>query len=157
MARRDQAPRKTIHQHVLAPSPRVNPKDTSPEVQPIERSTRSYTTTNCSTHKGPITTGPQGQAFPSRSKIFTEVPTSPPVHSCYRLNHAGTQRWHRRDPIIPSTKKLSQISKNLGRTLLQWTRTSMPRDWNRRQRPQETTGSRNWNFQSHSIWRCTCK
>ena len=43
LARFDPAPRQTIHQHVSATYPRVNPKDTPPAVQPISRRTRSHT------------------------------------------------------------------------------------------------------------------
>ena len=35
-------PREKIHQRVLAPSPRLNLKETSPEVQPIARRTRPH-------------------------------------------------------------------------------------------------------------------
>ena len=43
MARHEPAPSKLIHQRVPAPSPRVNPKETSPEVYPIARHTRLQT------------------------------------------------------------------------------------------------------------------
>ena len=42
-ARCEPAPRQTIYQQVPAPSPRVNPKETPPAVQPIARRTRSHT------------------------------------------------------------------------------------------------------------------
>ena len=43
MSRCEPAPSKIIHQHVPAPSTKVNPKETSPEVQPIVRRTRYHT------------------------------------------------------------------------------------------------------------------
>ena len=42
-ARCEPASKRKIHQHVPAPSPRVNPKETPPAVQPITRHTRSHT------------------------------------------------------------------------------------------------------------------
>ena len=42
-ARCDPDSKRTIHQHIPAPSPRVNPRETHPAVQPITRHTRSHT------------------------------------------------------------------------------------------------------------------
>ena len=110
----------------------------------------------------------------SRVQIKHHLPAPPPrMHpkdtAPYQpiSRHSRSHMWNAQPPVdldIPvlnadtgeslEYRQLRHYPKyqKMGRILLQWTRTAMPRHWDRRQRPQETTGSGNWNVSGHSKW-----
>ena len=94
MALCETATRMKIQQHLLAAPPRVKPRDTPPEVQPIARRTRYHkqnTQPPISLYKGLVTTIPHGHALPSVPTIFRQGPTIPLVQSCYSPSHISPQ------------------------------------------------------------------